>query len=77
MILPGVDWLRRQLTASSGPNGNFLIEDDTQNGPDHVDAHRTTGLVLSPFCKRHFGRHTLYTTASMLRTMELILASRR
>jgi YVTN family beta-propeller protein len=51
----------------------FVIEDDTQNGPDHVDAHRTAGLVLSPFCKRHFVDSTLYTTASMLRTMELIL----
>lgn len=51
----------------------FIIEDDTQNGPDHVDAHRTPGLVLSPYCKRHFVDSTLYTTASMLRTMELIL----
>jgi YVTN family beta-propeller protein len=51
----------------------FIIEDDTQNGPDHVDAHRTAGLVLSPYCKRHFVDSTLYTTASMLRTMELIL----
>ena len=51
----------------------FIIEDDTQNGPDHVDAHRTTGLVVSPFCKRHYVDSTLYTTASMLRTMELIL----
>jgi YVTN family beta-propeller protein len=51
----------------------FIIEDDTQNGPDHVDAHRTPGLVLSPFCKRHYVDSTLYTTASMLRTMELIL----
>jgi YVTN family beta-propeller protein len=51
----------------------FVIEDDTQNGPDHVDAHRTMGLVISPYCKRHFVDSTLYTTASMLRTMELIL----
>lgn len=51
----------------------FVIEDDTQNGPDHVDAHRTVGLVLSPYCKRRFVDSTLYTTASMLRTMELIL----
>ncbi len=51
----------------------FVIEDDTQNGPDHVDAHRTGGLVLSPYCKRHYVDSTLYTTASMLRTMELIL----
>ncbi len=51
----------------------FVIEDDAQNGPDHVDAHRTVGLVISPFCKRHFVDSTFYTTASMVRTMELIL----
>jgi len=51
----------------------FVIEDDTQNGPDHVDAHRTTGLVLSPYVKRGYVDSTLYTTASMIRTMELIL----
>ncbi len=51
----------------------FIIEDDAQNGPDHVDAHRTTGFVISPWCKRGFVDSTLYTTASMVRTMELIL----
>ena len=51
----------------------FVIEDDAQNGPDHVDAHRTAGLVISPYCKRGFVDSTLYTTASMIRTMELIL----
>jgi YVTN family beta-propeller protein len=51
----------------------FVIEDDAQNGPDHVDAHRTIGLVISPYCKRGFVDSTLYTTASMIRTMELIL----
>ncbi len=51
----------------------FIIEDDAQNGPDHVDAHRTVGLVLSPYCKRRFVDSTLYTTASMVRTIELIL----
>jgi DNA-binding beta-propeller fold protein YncE len=51
----------------------FIIEDDAQNGPDHVDAHRTTGLVISPYCKRGVVDSTLYTTASMIRTMELIL----
>jgi YVTN family beta-propeller protein len=51
----------------------FVIEDDAQNGPDHVDAHRTVGLVVSPYCKRGFVDSTLYTTASMIRTMELIL----
>jgi DNA-binding beta-propeller fold protein YncE len=51
----------------------FVIEDDTQNGPDHVDAHRTIGYVISPYAKRSFVDSTLYTTASMIRTMELIL----
>jgi hypothetical protein len=51
----------------------FVIEDDAQNGPDHVDAHRTVGFVISPFCKRGAVDSTLYTTASMIRTMELIL----
>ncbi len=51
----------------------FVIEDDAQNGPDHVDAHRTVGLVISPYCRRGVVDSTLYTTASMIRTMELIL----
>ena len=51
----------------------FIIEDDAQNGPDHVDAHRTVGLVLSPWVKRQALDSTMYTTASMVRTMELIL----
>jgi hypothetical protein len=51
----------------------FVIEDDAQNGPDHVDARRTVGLVISPYVKRGFVDSTLYTTASMVRTMELIL----
>ena len=52
----------------------FVIEDDAQNGPDHVDAHRTIGFVISPYTKRHHVDHSLYTTSSMIRTMELILA---
>ena len=51
----------------------FVIEDDAQNGPDHVDAHRTVGLVISPYVKRGATDSTHYTTASMVRTMELIL----
>ncbi len=51
----------------------FIIEDDAQNGPDHIDSHRTMGLVISPYVKRGTVDSTLYTTASMLRTMELIL----
>src|SRR5258708_39723705 len=51
----------------------FIIEDDAQNGPDHVDSHRTTGLVVSPYVKRGAVDSTMYTTVSMLRTMELML----
>jgi hypothetical protein len=51
----------------------FVVEDDAQNGPDHVDAHRSVGMVISPYVKKHTVNHTLYSTASMLRTIELIL----
>ncbi len=51
----------------------FIIEDDAQNGPDHVDAHRTTAYVAGGLVKRNFVDHTMYSTSSMLRTMELIL----
>ena len=51
----------------------FVIEDDAQNGPDHVDAHRTVGLVISPYTKRKHVDSTQYQTVSMIRTMELIL----
>jgi hypothetical protein len=51
----------------------FVVEDDAQNGPDHVDAHRTIAYVISPYVKRGSVDSTMYSTASMLRTMELIL----
>jgi YVTN family beta-propeller protein len=52
----------------------FVIEDDAQNGPDHVDARRTVGIVYSPYVKRGgVVDSTMYTTVSYLRTMELIL----
>ncbi len=51
----------------------FVLEDDAQNGADHVDAHRSIAYVVSPYTKRNFVDHTLYSTNSMLRTMELIL----
>lgn len=51
----------------------FLIEDDAQDGSDHVDARRTVALAISPYTKRGFVDSTLYTTSSMLRTMELLL----
>ena len=51
----------------------FIVEDDAQNGPDHVDAHRTTAYVAGAHVKRKFVDHTMYSTSSMLRTIELIL----
>ena len=51
----------------------FVVEDDAQNGPDHVDAHRTEALVISPWCRRGVVDSSMYSTSSMLRTMELIL----
>ena len=51
----------------------FILEDDAQNGPDHVDAHRSPALIISPYAKRGFVDHTMYSTSGMLRTIELIL----
>ena len=52
----------------------FVLEDDAQNGPDHVDAHRSLGFIISPYTQRRgFVDKTLYTTSGFLRTMELIL----
>jgi DNA-binding beta-propeller fold protein YncE len=51
----------------------FVLEDDAQNGPDHVDAHRSPVFVMSPFVRRGVVDSTLYTTSGVLRTMELIL----
>ena len=51
----------------------FIVEDDAQDGPDHVDAHRTTAYVAGPYVKRGFIDHTSYSTSGMLRTIELIL----
>ncbi len=51
----------------------FILEDDAQNGPDHVDAHRTTAYLAGGYVKRKFVDHEMYSTSSMLRTIELIL----
>ncbi len=51
----------------------FVLEDDAQNGPDHVDSHRSVLLVASPFARRNAADHTFYTTSGVLRTIELIL----
>ncbi len=51
----------------------FAIEDDPQNGWDHVSGFRTTAYVISPYTKRNAVIHTQYNQTSILRTMELIL----
>ncbi len=51
----------------------FILEDDAQNGPDHVDAHRSPLYVAGGFVKRNYIDHTMYSTSSVLKTIELIL----
>jgi len=51
----------------------IIVEDDAQNGPDHVDAHRSTAYLAGGYVKKSFVDHTAYTTTSLLRTIELIL----
>ncbi len=51
----------------------FVVEDDAQNGSDHVDAHRTIAYAISPYVKRGAVDSSMYSTSSMLRTIELIL----
>ena len=50
-----------------------IIEDDAQSGEDHVDAHRTTCLVVSPWIRKGAVDHHFYNTDSVLKTMELLL----
>jgi hypothetical protein len=51
----------------------FVLEDDAQDGPDHVDAHRSPLLVISPFVRRRAVEHAHFSTASVLKTIEQIL----
>jgi YVTN family beta-propeller protein len=51
----------------------FIVEDDPQNGFDHIDAHRTVALVVSPYTRRKFVDHTNYNQTGMVKTIELIL----
>jgi len=51
----------------------FIVEDDAQNGADHVDAHRSIAFVIGPYVKQQALVATRYTTVSMLRTIEDIL----
>lgn len=51
----------------------FIIEDDAQNGADHVDARRSIAFVVGPYVKQHAVVSTRYTTVSVLRTIEAVL----
>jgi phospholipase C len=51
----------------------FVVEDDAQNGPDHVDSHRAPAYILSPYTRRGVVDSTFFNTTSVLRTIELIL----
>lgn len=51
----------------------FIIEDDAQDGPDHVDCHRSSCYIVSPWIKEHSIDHRFYNTDSVLKTMELLM----
>jgi YVTN family beta-propeller protein len=51
----------------------FVVEDDGQWAPDHVDGHRTVYMVLSPYVKRQHVDSTFYTQTNMFKSMELML----
>jgi hypothetical protein len=51
----------------------FVLEDDAQDGYDHIDAHRSTCYVISPYVRRSVVDHRFYNTDSSLRTMEALL----
>ena len=57
----------------------FILEDDSQDGPDHVDAHRSIAFVISKYSPRTEDRpfvdHNFYTTVNMIRTMETLLGA--
>ncbi len=56
-----------------GSTAIFAVEDDAQDGPDHVDAHRSTAFVISPYTQTGAIDSTFYSSVSVLRTMGLIL----
>jgi phospholipase C len=54
----------------------LVIEDDSQDGADHVDAHRVPALAISPYAKRGAVVHTRYDFLSYIRTLEIVLGMR-
>ncbi len=68
--------LTLQTLAKSPYAGNtlvFVVEDDSQDGPDHVNAHRSTAYIVGPYVKQHALVSTFYTTVNMIRTIEDVL----
>jgi DNA-binding beta-propeller fold protein YncE len=51
----------------------FIVEDDAQDGPDHVDAHRSIAFVVGPYVKHQAVVSRRYTTVNLLRTIEAVL----
>jgi YVTN family beta-propeller protein len=51
----------------------FIVEDDAQDGPDHVDCHRSVGLVISAYNRPGALVHEFHNTVSLIRTMEILL----
>ena len=51
----------------------LAVEDDAQNGVDHVDGHRTVALAISPFTRRGVVDSTFYSQPSMVKTIELMI----
>lgn len=76
------DWALGQLVEAASKSkfwsktAIFVLEDDAQNGADHVDSHRSPAYVISPYTRRAAVDSTMYNTTSMLRTMELLLGMR-
>ncbi len=65
-----------QTVANSPDAGDtliFVVEDDAQDGPDHVDAHRSTAYIVGPYVKQGAVVHHRYTTINMLATIEDVL----
>jgi DNA-binding beta-propeller fold protein YncE len=53
----------------------FVIEDDAQNGGDHVNAHRTIAFIVGPYVRQGYVDSTFYNTVNMLRTIEDVLGT--
>jgi len=67
-----------EAVAHSRYRGNtliFVVEDDAQDGPDHVDAHRSTAYIVGPYVKQKAVVSSFYTTVNMIRTIEDILGT--